>query len=76
MSLNILYIQMVVSDLFMYTNLLTVNKGVHQMHFVVLLFFSSSEEGSAVSWKFKTLIYCLFFIWSLSLFPMLFLVFL
>lgn len=56
MSLNILYIQMVVSDLFMYTNLLTLNKGVHQMHFVVLFFFSSSEEGSAVSWKFKTFI--------------------
>lgn len=38
MSLNILYNQMVVSDLFMYTNLLTLNKGVHQMHFIVFFF--------------------------------------
>lgn len=29
---------MVVSDLFMYTNLLTLNKRVHQMHFVVFFF--------------------------------------
>lgn len=60
MSLNTLYSQMAVSDLFMYTNLLTLNKGVHQMHFI-MFFFSSSKEGSAVSWRLKTLIYCLFY---------------
>lgn len=73
MSLNTLYSQMAVSDLFMYTNLLTLNKGVHQMHFI-MFFFLHQKRVQLFHGDLKHL-FIVFFIRSLSLFSMLFLIF-